>query len=173
MPSLLVCPWIARWQLLRDVSLAAEQQELFESHLESCPVCQERLDQAEEDETALVSVARQLGDPTLAPPDVTLGQLLERLQEANGAWRTTPGEPPDLYFLCPSDRPEVLGTLGGYEVLEVIGQGGMGVVLKAFDPTLQRLVAIKVLAAAVAGSVIPSTKENRRVQQATLKGQVR
>src|SRR4051812_26126907 len=110
MPSLLDCPWIARWHLLRDVSLAAEQQELFESHLESCPVCQERLDQAEEDEAALLGMARQLGDPTLAPCDATLGQLLGRIHEATRAGRATPGEPPDLYFLCPAVRPDLLGT---------------------------------------------------------------
>src|SRR5262249_51410538 len=42
--------------------------------------------------------------------------------------------------------------LGHYEVLEVVGQGGMGVVLKGYEPLLRRLVAIKVLASALAGS---------------------
>ncbi|MEE8146594.1 MAG: protein kinase, partial [Longimicrobiales bacterium] len=37
-------------------------------------------------------------------------------------------------------------TLGPYEVLAAIGAGGMGEVYKAHDPTLQRTVAIKVLA---------------------------
>src|SRR5438105_12189859 len=49
-----------------------------------------------------------------------------------------------LDFLVPSDRPGSLGRLGHYEVSAVVGRGGMGLVLKAFDPTLQRVVAIKV-----------------------------
>ena len=41
-----------------------------------------------------------------------------------------------------ADRPRVLGTLGEYEVQEVIGQGGIGVVLRANDPALHRLDAV-------------------------------
>jgi serine/threonine protein kinase len=39
----------------------------------------------------------------------------------------------------------MLGTLDGYEVLELIGRGGMGAVFRAVDPRLQRVVAIKTL----------------------------
>ena len=35
-------------------------------------------------------------------------------------------------------------TILHYKVLEVLGQGGMGVVYEAFDPFVQRTVAIKV-----------------------------
>ena len=40
--------------------------------------------------------------------------------------------------LEPADEPNVLGRLGGYDVLEIIGHGGMGVVLKGFDRELKR-----------------------------------
>ncbi len=51
-----------------------------------------------------------------------------------------------LDSLAPTDDPHRLGRLGGYEISGVIGVGGMGVVLKAFDPALDRVVAIKVMA---------------------------
>jgi serine/threonine protein kinase len=50
-----------------------------------------------------------------------------------------------LGFLKSSDKDGVLGTIGPYEVLEVIGRGGMGVVLRACDPKLNRIIAVKAL----------------------------
>lgn len=47
--------------------------------------------------------------------------------------------------LAPSDDPAMMGRLGAYEVMGVVGHGAMGVVLKAIDRALNRTVAIKVL----------------------------
>jgi WD40 repeat protein/predicted Ser/Thr protein kinase len=50
-----------------------------------------------------------------------------------------------LDFLAPSRRPGSLGRLGHYEVLQVIGQGGMGTVYEAEQDSPRRTVALKVV----------------------------
>jgi eukaryotic-like serine/threonine-protein kinase len=57
-----------------------------------------------------------------------------------------------LGYLQPSSDPNSLGRLGHYEILEVIGRGAFGTVLRAFDEKLQRVVAIKVLAPEMAAT---------------------
>lgn len=39
-------------------------------------------------------------------------------------------------------------TLGKYEIVDVLGSGGMGTVYRAFDPVLERIIAVKLLHAA-------------------------
>jgi serine/threonine protein kinase len=59
----------------------------------------------------------------------------------------------NLPFLDRSEKAGSLGRLARYEVLQVLGQGAFGIVLKAFDNKLQRLVAIKVLIPLLADDV--------------------
>ena len=62
------------------------------------------------------------------------------------------GPDPVLGLLETSRRPAALGRLKHYEVLEVLGKGAFGTVLKMFDERLHRVVAVKVLAPCLAGS---------------------
>lgn len=71
-----------------------------------------------------------------------------------------------LGYLEPSTKPGSLGRLAHYEILEVVGRGAFGTVLRAFDEKLQRVVAIKVMALELAATS-PARKRFMREAQAS------
>ena len=73
---------------------------------------------------------------------------------------------PDLSFLTPSSQPGSLGTLGHYEILQLLGQGAFGLVFKAFDEKLHRHVAIKVMNPALAATSPPRKRFLREARSA-------
>jgi WD40 repeat protein len=72
----------------------------------------------------------------------------------------------DLSFLTPSAWPGALGRLDHHEILEVLGQGATGLVLKAHDTRLGRLVALKVLAPQLAANGTARQRFAREAQAA-------
>jgi serine/threonine protein kinase len=71
-----------------------------------------------------------------------------------------------LDFLDPPTKPNQLGTFDQYEVLEEVGRGGRGIVLKALDPTLHRTVALKVIAPQLAACAVARQRFLRESQAA-------
>jgi eukaryotic-like serine/threonine-protein kinase len=121
-------------QLLRD-RLPEDARRQVEAHLFLCPGCRDRLDELAGGARWWGDVRRYLGnDGASEQPLPTMDHPGPR------RWPDV-----DLRFLQACDNPAALGSLGGYEVYEVLGQGGWGIVLKAFDLSLHRPVAIKVL----------------------------
>mgnify|MGYP003667018346 CR=1 FL=1 len=72
----------------------------------------------------------------------------------------------DLSFLEPATAPDSIGRLRHYDIHEIIGRGGCGIVLKAFDEKLHRIVAIKVMAPELAATS-PARKRFVREARAT------
>jgi WD40 repeat protein len=83
-----------------------------------------------------------------------------------------PGEPAAdlLGFLEAPRQPGALGRLKHYEILEIVGRGGFGTVLRAFDDRLRRVVAIKVLAPELAAN---GTARQRFLREARAAAAVR
>lgn len=128
-------------QLTRD-QLAPEELRSVEEHLDGCPRCREILDEAESDPFW----RRQIAPVLRSSPEFG----------ADGEVEIEHGGDPSLgvvlRLLGPTDDPRMLGRIGSYEVVGVIGRGGMGVVFKAFDGALNRYVAIKMLSPSLAES---------------------
>ncbi len=135
-----------------DDDLPEHEQARISDHLDACSECQralERLAAGSEFWGELQQLKPRPGDQPgtgySVPGTAVYGS-------AGRAAEGPAGHDHLVGFLTSSDEPGSLGRLGTYEVTEVLGHGGFGVVLKAFDPALGRAVAIKVLAPQLASS---------------------
>jgi serine/threonine-protein kinase len=126
----------------------------LEAHLVSCTPCRNALDELAGGKPWWAEVRHYLASDSVEMGLTSDDTPPNRLHEIS------------LGFLQSSERPESIGRLSSYEVLEVLGQGGMGIVLKALDPALNRLVAIKVLAGDNAARVAARKRFAREAQAA-------
>ena len=119
---------------LEHNQLSQQQLEQFEDHLTDCDQCREIFDASDIDplpqwQSEICPALRETFDVGLSPTRAAGTAQHETL----------------MGLLSPSEDPRMLGRIGNYEVVGIIGQGGMGVVFKAFETSLNRFVAIKML----------------------------
>ncbi len=131
-------------QLLADELPELKLNELHR-HLETCPTCRDELTTLAAEDVLWRDLPRFLRRDD-SDPAVPLSSSRTSVEDLEPQPASIPAIAEVLERLAPSDSPAMLGRLGDYDILDVIGSGGMGVVLRGYDRDLNRFVAIKVLA---------------------------
>ncbi len=120
------------------------------SHLEQCENCRSRLSKLAGEGPWLVDWMDSVGDLTSHFDDSDLGDsassVVITVEPSDAMSSGLQCDSVRLDFLDDPSHPELLGRLGRYDIERLIGMGGFGVVFKARDSELNRVVAIKVLA---------------------------
>ncbi|TWU38628.1 protein kinase domain-containing protein [Novipirellula artificiosorum] len=130
-----------------------DSQDEIVAHVESCAECQDRLEDMMEGGLSWDEVGEVLRKSSLGlQPENGTNHKLE-------AHATTS-------FLEPSDHPGSLGRFARYEIMELLGRGGMGIVMRGYDTSLNRHSAVKVLSPELASSAAARKRFSREAKSA-------
>jgi serine/threonine protein kinase len=143
-----------RLQRLLDDRLPESVQTEVTAHLETCRTCRLELESLAAAEIVWQDTREALSHVDDESPGPIAGDDHEETSLI------------PLEFLTPSDNPAMLGRMGEFEILELIGCGGMGIVLKGYDHELNRYIAVKVLHPHCATSAAARRRFAREAQAA-------
>jgi len=131
-------------QLRRVVTREASEAEeaAAVAHLGECPMCQEKLDTVVGETDVIPRLQQMHHDTTVGVEQARKAflPLLPNWQDRGSYVELTPG-----LRLGPPRAPQFVASLGRFEIVGILGRGGMGYVVEGFDPQLQRPVAIKLM----------------------------
>jgi eukaryotic-like serine/threonine-protein kinase len=132
------CPTITQLQHFLEDRLPEPDNKALEDHVETCTHCQQELQQLASATTGALSQAPERSGAIkglflqMHPPQgATLPSLNKDITSCQVGGGTSHRQP--------------LPTLRGYDLVEEVGRGGMGVVYRAWQQGLNRLVAIKMV----------------------------
>ncbi|TWU58988.1 Serine/threonine-protein kinase PknB [Rubripirellula tenax] len=134
-------------RLLHD-RLSEDEREVS-SHVEACEVCQKQIDDLSRKGLSWDDVGDLLSNVDRQPVDVGNRKL--------EAYAT---------FLQPTEHPESLGRFARFEIMEFLGRGGMGVVMRGYDTSLDRHCAVKILSPELATSASARKRFSREAKSA-------
>ncbi len=143
------CPSAAQLRAFAMASLESQSMDRIEQHVCQCDPCLRSLEACDEDSDVLIQALASL--PATADDEPAFQSLQSTLM-VHGECVDLGGSPTASFAQTISAvTDEVPDQIGGYQLLELIGQGATGAVFRARHLKLDRIVAIKVLNARYVG----------------------
>ena len=127
------------------------------SHLESCRECQSTLESLLKEGLTMEDAGEFLRNHPETENDEHFG---------GGSDDATVLTNFAASFLEPTDLPDSIGRFARYEIMELLGRGGMGIVMRGYDTLLNRHSAIKVLSPELASSAAARKRFSREAKSA-------
>src|SRR5207248_4458265 len=129
---------------LLDSSLPEPVQIEVTSHLDSCSSCQSKLEQIAAGGTSVLQLAKQANTTDEPARTSAFWPAIQRVEAevhsssvAVAATRSDPAKQSetdsnhDFSFLEPAEDPQYLGQIDRFQIAELVGRGGMGMVFRA------------------------------------------